>query len=178
MINWFPEGGAFLTKGEADRILSFLKERGLVGKHDIHADGDGWYEEDVRVSFEDSTVTDKEAQEYWMEVSAEAAYMNNSWEYPPSRTTTINAKQGSRRAIDEIKAGEMVRDSIKEFADDVLYELNEGYEISDWAMILIKADGYEETGRDDNTENYTKWRAMEWEIEVDLNGIRRIDRDD
>ena len=43
MINWFPEGGAFITKGEADQILSYLRERGLVGKHDIHADGDGWY---------------------------------------------------------------------------------------------------------------------------------------
>ena len=177
MINWFPEGGAFITKGEADQILSYLRERGLVGKHDIHADGDGWYEDDVTVSFEDSTVTDKEAQEYWMEVSAEAAYMNDSWGYPPSWTTTVNAKQGYKRAINEIKAGEMVRDSIKEFANEVLYELDDGYEMSDWAITLIKADGYEETGRDDNTENYTKWRAMDWEIEVDLNGIRRIDRD-
>ena len=49
MINWFPEGGAFITKGEADEILSYLRERGLVGKHDIHADGDSWYEDDVTV---------------------------------------------------------------------------------------------------------------------------------
>ena len=177
MINWFPEGGAFIGKAEAKRIITFLNERGLVGEHNINEDGDGWYEEDVVVSFQDSTVTDKDAQDYWSELSAEAVYIDSSWKYPPSWTTKVNAKQGYKSGIRGIKAGEMVRDSIKEFAQEVLYELDDGYEISPWAITLIAADGYEESERDLNTENWMKWRAMEWEIEVDLNGIRRIDRD-
>ena len=71
----------------------------------------------------------------------------------------------------------MVRDSIKEFANEVLYELDDGYEMQ-IGQSPDQSDGYEETGKDDNTDNYMKWRAMDWEIEVDLNGIRRIDRDD
>ena len=72
---------------------------------------------------------------------------------------------------------ETARGWCSDVANEMLYELDDGYEMSDWAITLIKADGYEETGRDDNTENWMKWRAMDWEIEVDLNGIRRMDRD-
>ena len=181
MINWPNsiimkwEGHPFWNTKQLQDLKAYLKGMGLLGSHQIIAEGYN----DESVSYSEGTIsdTDPRAEEmpyYWVETLEEAVSQSpQGFDYPLSRATESNAKQGYKNAINEKKAGEWFVGAVIEMLEEALYEYHASL---DWtyrlnpSAVTMNVQGGMESERDHNDNDITIG-SMTWEIDIDPMGI-------
>jgi hypothetical protein len=172
-MNW--EGHPFWNTKQLQDLKAYLKGMGLLGSHQIIAEGYN----DESVSYSEGTIsdTDPRAEEmpyYWVETLEEMVSQSpQGFDYPLSRATESNAKQGYKNAINEKKAGEWFVGAVIEMLEEALYEYHASL---DWtyrlnpSAVTMNVQGGMESERDHNDNDITIG-SMTWEIDIDPMGI-------
>ena len=188
MINWsetltrgWDVNHPFWNAQELKEVKEFLTNMGLLGSHNIMAEGYS----DEGISYSEGTILndypDAESEKvivmdyYWVELLEECVDTSRSgFNYPLNQAQLSNAKQGYQTAKDTKKAGDLFVASVFEMLEEILYDLGDSldwsYRIKPWAFKVVEASGDIDSEIDRNDEEVTIG-GMSWTIEIDPMGI-------
>ena len=182
MINWsetltrgWDVNHPFWNAQELKEVKEFLTNMGLLGSHNIMAEGYSY----EGISYSEGTIGSNEyAVEmpyYWVELLEECVDISRSgFNYPLNRYMLSNAKHGYQTAKDTKKAGDLFVASVFETLEEILYDLGDSldwsYRIKPWAFEVVEAMGDIDSEIDQNNEEVTIG-GMSWTIEIDPMGI-------
>ena len=197
MINWsdvlsfsgWDINHPFWNARELKEVKEFLTNMGLLGSHDIMAEGF----EDESITYSEGTLnrdvmltTDiggeanlgvyiQEMPRYWIELLEECVNTSRTgFNYPLNRAQLSNAKQGYQTAKDTKKAGDLFVASVFEMLEEILYEFGDSmewsYRIKPWAFKVVEAMGDIDSETDQN-DNEIIIGGLTWSIEIDPMGI-------
>lgn len=196
MINWSDAlaGGwdlnhPFWNARELKGVKEFLTNMGLLGSHNIMAEGffdesitysEGTLNRDVLLTTDIGREAKwgayiQEMHSYWVELLEECVDTSRSgFNYPLNRAQLSNAKQGYQTAKDTKKAGDLFVASVFEMLEEILYDLGDSldwtYRIKPWAFKVVEAMGDIDSETDHN-DNEITIGGMSWTIEIDPMGI-------
>lgn len=183
MINWsdalsfsgWDIKHPFWNARELKELKDFLTNMGLLGSHDILAEG---FEDEGITYSEGSLVLYPYAEEmprFWVEVLEETVGTSpQGFNYPLNRADQSNVKQGYKNAINNQKAGNEFVSIVKEMLEETLYDYGDSlewsYRIKPWAFKVVEAMGDigSETNQNDAIENFG---TLSWTIDIDPMGI-------
>lgn len=181
MINWsdasrgWDTNHPFWNARELKEVKEFLTNMGLLGSHNIMAEGYS----DESISYSEGTIGSNDYAEempyYWVELLEGCVDTSRSgFNYPLNQAQLSNAKQGYQTAKDTKKAGDLFVAYVFEMLEEILYDLGDSldwsYRIKPWAFKVVEAMGDIDSERDQN-DNEIIIGGMSWTIEIDPMGV-------
>lgn len=197
MINWsdalsfsgWDIKHPFWNARELKELKEFLTNMGLLGSHNIMAEGyieesisysAGTLNRDVLLTTDIGRearwgITVQEMPRFWVDLLEECVNTSRTgFNYPLNRAQLSNAKQGYQTAKDTKKAGDLFVASVLEELEEILYEFGDSmewsYRIKPWAFKVVEAMGDKDSEIDQN-DNEIFFGTLAWSIEIDPMGI-------
>ncbi len=184
MINWsetllrgWDVNHPFWNARELKEVKEFLTNMGLLGSHNIMAEGLWMLDEGI--SYSEGTIGSNDYADempyYWVELLEECVDTSRSgFNYPLNQAQLSNAKQGYQTAKDTKKAGDLFVASVFEMLEEILYDLGDSldwsYRIKPWAFKVVEAMGDIDSETNQNDEEVTIG-GLSWTIEIDPMGV-------